>query len=60
MKTKHEWWTMYFYGSTEMICSKHKSVSAALLAASKCEDGVGYDHRIVEVIEVVPYKRKKK
>jgi hypothetical protein len=62
MKTrKPQYWTMWNYGfSGEWVCSKHKTLSAAQKAADKCEERGGAPHRILEVVEVVPYPRKKK
>lgn len=51
-----QFWTLFYYGEAETICSKHKSLSAAKYAARKCEKRGGERHRIVEVREVVPYK----
>ena len=42
-------------GNQEKICSVHKSVIAAITAAGRCERIGGADHRIVEIVEVVPY-----
>jgi hypothetical protein len=53
---KTEFWTMYYYGSSEVICSQHKSFDAALRAAIACENRGGADHRILMVREALPYK----
>jgi hypothetical protein len=50
-----EFWTLFYYGSVETICSKHRSAAAALCAAAACEKRGGADHRIVEVTEAIPY-----
>ncbi len=56
---RSEFWTLFYYGSTEQICSKHKSVAAALKEAAACERSGENDHRIVEVIEAVPYLKRR-
>jgi hypothetical protein len=53
---KHEWWTLFWYGSVETICSKHRSAAGALRAAAACERRGGADHRIVEIVEAIPYR----
>jgi hypothetical protein len=57
---KTEYWTLYRYGESEVICSKHKSYIRAILAIDKCENRGGARHRVVEVNEVHPYKKVKK
>ena len=57
---KPQFWTLFYYGSTETICSKHSSAAAALRAATSCEKNGGNDHRILEVHEAVPYGRVKR
>jgi hypothetical protein len=54
---KREFWTLFRYGGPEVICSKHRSIAAALRAAAACERRGGADHRILEVVETVPYRR---
>lgn len=53
---KREFWTLFYYGSNETICSKHSSSAAALRAAAKCERMGGSDHRVIEMVEVIPYR----
>jgi hypothetical protein len=60
MRTLRQWWTLFYYGGTETICSKHASISAALAAAARCEKRGGADHRILMVDEEVPYGRRKR
>jgi hypothetical protein len=33
---RKEYWAMYWYGTVETICSKHKTLSAARRAAKIC------------------------
>ena len=51
-----QFWTLFYYGGAEVICSKHKSLRAAKYTARQCEKRGGARHRIVEVREVQPYK----
>jgi hypothetical protein len=55
MRTRVQFWTMFYYGPTETICSKHASIRAALDAAARCERRGGADHRILQVTEEIPY-----
>jgi hypothetical protein len=57
---KHEWWTLFYYGGVEMICSTHRSANAAKRAAAACERRGGADHRIIEIVEAIPYRRHSK
>lgn len=47
-----QYWTLFYYGGSEVTCSKHRTFEAALRAAVTCERKGGADHRIVEVREV--------
>lgn len=46
-----EFWTL-FGGKCEVICSKHKSLTAAIRAATACEKRSGLRRRIVGVVTV--------
>ena len=48
MKSKLEFWTVY--GDT--VCSKHRTSTAAIRAATKCEGIGGVKHRILKVYDV--------
>jgi hypothetical protein len=56
---KVEYWTMFKYGDSRRICSKHRTAQAAHKAATKCERSGGSEHQLLEVTELtrVPYKR---
>jgi hypothetical protein len=45
---KTEFWSVFYYGSTQSVCSRHKTQQAAFEAAAKCERRGGAKHRIVE------------
>jgi len=47
-----EYWTMFKYGSVDTICSKHKTLEAARLAASKCEKRGGAKHWIIRAVKI--------
>ena len=44
-----EIWTMFWYGSIEQVCTRHKTLAAAKKALERCEERGGARHRIVEV-----------
>ena len=46
---KKEFWSMFKYGSTDTICSKHKTLAAARKEAKACEKKGGTKHWILEV-----------
>jgi len=48
MKPKLEFWTVY--GDT--VCSKHRTTTAAVRAAVKCEGRGGVVHRILKVYDI--------
>ena len=52
-----EFWTLFHYGSTETICSKHKTLPKAEKAVRVCERRGGAKHRIVQVSEIVAYAK---
>jgi hypothetical protein len=60
MSAKKQFWSLFYYGSCETICSKHRTFRAAFCEALRCETAGGANHRIVEVIQVRPYSRAKK
>lgn len=51
-------WSMFRYGDTFTICSKHLSVKAAERAARECEKRGGEHHQILKVTQVVRPKGK--
>lgn len=55
---KDEFWTLFYYGSAETICSKHRTLPAAERLAKACERRGGAKHRIVRVTEIVPYEKE--
>ena len=55
-KFKTEYWTLFHYGDSEVICSKHRTVLAAERARRKCERNGGANHRVIEVKTIIPYK----
>lgn len=64
MRTIRQWWTMFLpggtYGGSERLCSKHASLEMAVKVATRCERRGGSDHRILEVVEAVPYGERKR
>jgi len=50
------YWTLFYYGGSESICSKHRSLPAAQKAVKACEKRGGAKHRIVKVVEIRGYK----
>lgn len=48
---KTEFWTMFYYGSSLTICSKHKNYYSAEKAAIKCEKKGGAKHIIAQVTQ---------
>jgi hypothetical protein len=54
-----QFWTMFTYG-VEQVCSVHRSQRAAFRAAAKCENRLGEGHRVVAVLEVVPYYKPRR
>lgn len=57
---RSEFWSMFKIGKHEMVCSKHRSITAAIAAASRCERAGHRDHRIVEASENIPYVPRKR
>lgn len=54
-----EYWTMYSYGSPwSTICSKHRTMAAAVRAARRCESNGGAKHKILFVKDVTPPARR--
>lgn len=47
-----EYWTLFSYGASIQICSKHKTAKAANKEAGACEKRSGLKHRIVKVTNV--------
>ena len=50
-----EAWTIYGYGDTLALCSRHRTTSAAIKAARRCEKRGGLPH---QVVRVTPVQRK--
>jgi hypothetical protein len=60
MAKKTEYWAMHWYG-TYQVCSSHRTYSAALRAAEKCEKNGGSHHDIWKCEKQSrPKKAKKK
>ena len=47
-----EYWTLFNYGSSIQVCSKHKTEKAAHREACACEKRGGLKHQIVKVTDV--------
>lgn len=45
------YWTVFNYGGSLQVCSKHSSLRAATKAAKACEKRGGAYHRIIQVQE---------
>lgn len=46
------YWTVFTYGGGETICTKHKTLGAAIEASRECEKSGGVKHRILRVERV--------
>lgn len=47
-----EYWTVFYYGSSLTLCSRHRTPEAADRAATKCERRGGSLHKLLYVEEL--------
>lgn len=52
-----EYLTIFNYGGSLMICSRHRSLAAAKRAACACEDRGGNKHEIVKQSKVIGWRK---
>ena len=48
----NQYWTLFYYGSSLMICSRHTTHRAAQRAVRACEKRGGAPHIIIHAVQV--------
>lgn len=51
-KSLQEYWTVFYYGSSLTLCSRHRTPEAADKAATQCEKRGGAPHKLLYVEEL--------